>query len=143
MFVKKMVFNTLFAIGMSLPVLAFAANDLVITNDTNYPSTSKMNPHKAGGGVCTSSIPGIDGVTQPHQPKTTPNWQVRVACILDLENCQAFVYPNTNCSGNPIAKVVLSVSSGIKDAQVLQAGYSIPAHGAWDIKISGGPPAAK
>jgi hypothetical protein len=105
-----------------LPTFALADN-LVIHNNTDFPSTSIIND-----GVCSNFLPGGVGITQPHSTNTVPSVTVHSACWADRENCHATIYITTDCTGPAIAKVVLSTKTGVKSIEML-SNYSIVANG--------------
>jgi hypothetical protein len=111
------------ALGLlAMPALALA-NNLVIHNNTDFPSTTVIND-----GVCSNFLPGGVGITQPHSTNTVPSVTVHSACWADRENCRATIYITNDCTGPVIAKVVLSTKSGVKSIEMLGS-YSIIANG--------------
>ena len=116
------------ALGLlALPALAMADN-LVIHNNTDFPSTSIIND-----GVCSNFLPGGIGITQPHSTNTVPSVTVHSACWADRENCRATIYITNDCSGPAIAKVVLSTKTGVKSIEMIGS-YSIIANG-FDVTL--------
>ena len=118
MLLKKIMMATVLIAGTS-PLFAYTP-DLTIENKTIYPSTSVLN-----GGLCSTSILGADGITPPKSKKVIKGYQIRLACMLNLENCKADVYMTNNCTGDVISTVTLSVNTGIKAVTPPKNGFVI------------------
>lgn len=104
MSIKKFALSTLLILGVTSTPMMASANDLTIHNTTAYPVTSRLNQ-----GVCSSIF---NEITEAGKTHTTPDAIVRMACMTNLENCQADIYFSTDCSGNPIATAFFSVTRG-------------------------------
>jgi hypothetical protein len=119
MSIKKTLFlvGALFCVALPFQAIAMGGGEsLVITNNTDLDSTSKINNM-----ACSSSVLGEGGITHAHSTNAVSNTKLRVACALNRENCVADVYMTTVCerSGQPkIATVVFSVNTGIKSVVI-------------------------
>jgi hypothetical protein len=130
MFVKKILLTGIATIGLSFSFLAHA--ELTVSNQTNQPSTSRIND-----GYCSTDILGADGITPPHTSKPIEDWKIDLACMGNYENCKADIYMTNNCTGPAISTVIFSKTSGIKYVSPPVAGYAIT----WSpfaITITGG-----
>lgn len=91
---------------ITAPMLANA--DLIISNRTNFDSTSTIN-HLG----CSSKLIKGYGITKAHTQNRIPQISVNYACYFHPNDCVADVYMNDSCTGQKVATVVLSSSSGI------------------------------
>jgi len=120
---KKTVISLILA-GLSMVPFYAYANDLIISNNTNFPSTSVINH-----GLC-STILKEAGVVKPHeQNHVVPGDKVKWACTIFPSNCQADVYLTDNCQGPLIASVTFDVNSGIKSTVIKDAKYKVVGSG--------------
>jgi len=124
---------------LALPLAAKA--DLVIDNQTFFPSTSKIN-NQAGHAQCSNKIP-VYGITPAHSKNTIPQGIIWGACIANLHACTAEVYMSNDCSGPIIATAVFDINSGIQSINNLygEDGFMLanPPRSAFYIDIMGGP----
>lgn len=119
---KKLALALLCGVSVaSLPAFA----DLVIHNNTNFPSTTRTN-----GFFCSGSLPS-GGVTEPHSVNKVSQALLNGACAFNKENCTAEVFLTRNCSGPAIGTVVLSTTTGIKSASP-----RFTVNGPWEISLS-------
>lgn len=107
---KRAAIATLTCCTLSLPLSAQA--DLIIDNQTFFPSTCKINNQK-GNAQCSNTIP-IYGVTQAHSKNTIPQGIIWGGCLANLHDCTAEVYMTDNCTGPIVATAVFDINSGIK-----------------------------
>lgn len=137
--IKPLGITALTLCVLSLPLAAKA--DLVIDNQTFFPSTSKIN-NQNGHAQCSNTIP-VYGVTAPHSKNTIPQGIIWGACITNLHACTAEVYMTNNCSGPIIATAVFDISTGIQSINNLYGadGFMLanPPRSPFYIDIMGGP----
>lgn len=115
MLLKKIIASSLLALGVS----AAHAQDLTITNNTDFPSTTHLN-----NTIC-SSVLGDLGVTPAKGSRTINEQAIRLVCITNPNNCQADVYLSKDCSGPVIAKAVYDVATGLKSVSMISPDYQI------------------
>lgn len=128
MSVKKTIISSFLIAGMSISAFAYAQK-LTIFNNTDFPSTSRINGH------CSRDILGSAGVTPKRTKKDIEEWQLKLACMASPEKCIADVYLTNNCKGDPITTVTFSVSKGIINVTPPKNGYS-ETHQAFYIQIN-------
>ncbi len=117
---KKKIATSLILAGLSMVSFSAQANDLLISNNTDLPSTSVINH-----GLCSTILKDA-GVVKPHeQNHIVPSDKVKWACTIFPSNCQADVYLTNNCQGPLIASVTFDVNSGIKGIVVHAANYKV------------------
>ncbi len=131
MFLKKVSLTALVMLSSSLPLAAHAGN-LVVTNHTQFDSTSIINH-----GPC-STILGSIGVTHPGQTNVIPEDKIKKACFFNSHNCKADVYMTGNCTGPAVATVLFDVVTGVKSIQMHDAAYTINGS-AFNLTLEGGP----
>jgi hypothetical protein len=132
---KKILLKSLFAI-LASGSMTLSYADLTITNNTNFDSTTITNK-----GSC-STILGEHGVTHPHSTNQVSRMQLLLACGRHVTDCEAQVFMTNNCTGSPIADVMLSEVSGIYKVDSLDPTYQVVGTG-WNVAINGGPALAK
>lgn len=115
---KQLIMKSAAIIGLSCLSTIAAAGNLIITNNTDEPSTTVTN------GKCSTQWLGEGGITKPHEKRELKETQLRVACGKDhLDNCVADVYMTNNCTGPVIATVTLDTKKdGIKNVVVIPGG---------------------
>jgi len=121
-------FGSLLVAGALGLVSAVHAQTLYIHNNTDFPSTTVAN-----NGPCSSILK--DGVTQPHSTNPVSEGSLKAACIKNKENCDARVYLTSNCTGPVTAKVVFSITTGIKSHETIDANYCLKVNGPFDITM--------
>jgi hypothetical protein len=98
---------------LAMPVASHAAA-ITIVNHTNSVTTSKINDF-----IC-SDVLGEIGTTQPDGlDHTIPAEVVSGMCQFTPESCTAVVYAGPHCDGAQLAKVIISINSGVISAQQL------------------------
>lgn len=123
MFGNKMIAN-LFILGLSSTLSCAYANSLTIVNNTDFDSTAIINH-----GVC-STILGEKGITRAHTTNVVPEGKLKMACLMNKENCVADVYATANCKGPVIATAVFSITTGMKgQPQVKDKRFDVVATG--------------
>ena len=151
MSVKKTIIMGLVAMGVGVPMLAQAAMDLYITNNTKNDSTIIANT-----GAC-STLLGEAGITRSgEQNHQVPENKVGLACsasILKKTDCKADVYMTSNCTGPVVATVYFDiqkdksgkyVGSGlrpVKPEDIKDKSYTVIGSGL-NVIINGGPAVA-
>lgn len=125
---QKSILTSILIAGMSLP--AFAGS-LIIFNNTDFPSTSKIN-----GFVCSRDVLGPkDGVTPKRTKKTIEEKDLVRACFSRTKECIADVYITDNCTGTPITQVTFTVANGVSKVTPPKMGYT-ESHSAFYIQVN-------
>lgn len=88
----------------SLPMIASAGEDFVITNNTDSYGTVSI-----GYAPCSSTI-GSDGVVKPHEVHTFSHNLMKIFCG---SSCTVTLYPNEHCSGKPIGSAKIDSKVGV------------------------------
>jgi hypothetical protein len=130
---KRILFTGLMAMSMSSVTHAFS---LELQNNTNLPSTSKIN------GTCSSMIPGGSGITKPHSHNSISGFLVKSVCGFTAKTCKAEVYATENCDASGAAKIadmVLDLVHGGITPSNIQPGYTFTSPGAFAVTLDGGP----
>jgi hypothetical protein len=127
--IKKKILAATIMAGLGLSLSAYAI-ELTIVNNTSKPSTSLINSHKFGGGICSASLPSsiVKGVTPPGEEQTISSTKLFTICILDKQNCKAEVFATDHCGSGgeaPIITVILDVNTGIKEVTPPTSGYKV------------------
>lgn len=102
MFLKKMALIGSAVAALGLPVIACA--DLVTVNNTNEPSSVRIN----ATGICPTRV------TEAHQTLASAISIVRTICGSPLKrsgDCAATVFASRDCSGAPIATVTIDLAN--------------------------------
>lgn len=102
---------------LGLPVASFADNnsDLFIINNTGSYVTTTISQF-----ICSSSVLGDDGITNPNSSKTISAKNLSTACILHTHKCHAEVHLSKDCSGPAIAAVDFDISTGVIPGSIIQ-----------------------
>jgi|GEM_PF-3191568 len=139
---KTMALSALSLCIYLLPFSSKAAN-LVIDNQTFFPSTSQIN-NQSKNAQCSKDIPDY-GITPPHTKNTIPSGIVFAACLANLKSCTAEVHMSNDCTGPIIATVVFDFYNGIKSIanNYGPRGFIIanPPRSPFYVDIMGGPAA--
>lgn len=129
MLMRKKIVMALATLGISsLSILANAATDLTVTNNTNEDSTSIV---VNGSNKCSNQY-GEDGITRKSSTHTIPAMLIRLACGAHLSDCYAHVYMSADCSGESVASVVYDLKStngGVKSITSTSSKYLITGTG--------------
>jgi len=121
---KSKLISVLAAISAGCLPLAAQASALTVVNNTDHDSTTVTN-----GFMCSSKLPGGNGITRAHTTNVISENTINIACLRNKENCKADVYMSNNCSGPIVATVIFSTKSGIKDVAMKSNTYHITAQG--------------
>jgi len=125
---KLISITALSALSLALPLSAQAEMSLTVYNYAPVPSTTKVD-----GGYCSYPFlkQGVTPAAQGDQPgvNSVAPEAIQVACIPSKArnaNCEAVVYMSGDCSGDPIAKVTLTIDrSAIQGISSFNRGYSV------------------
>lgn len=104
---KKIAISLILA-GLSMVPFCAQASDLIISNNTDFTSTSVINH-----GLCSSFLKEAGIVKAHEQNHHVPESKVKLACTIFQSNCVADVYLTDNCTGPVIATVTFDTSKGI------------------------------
>ncbi len=130
----KLISAVLSASLLSVPMIANAT--LSITNNTNFDSTSIIN------NTCSTALGNKKGVTKRHSSNTVPDSAILLICGRTPDNCVADLRMTADCTGDSIATLVFSITSGITSATLTaagqKAGYILSAQG-FSVQMDGGP----
>jgi hypothetical protein len=117
MFLKKMVYVSLLAIGVS--GVAVAGGSLTLHNATNEFSTSIVN-----SGACSTWL-GAIGTTAPGATNTIDAGTIKKACTFWPHNCQAAIYMQQNCGGPVVAVATFDTDKGVVAVTNNNIGYTL------------------
>ena len=98
---------------LAMPVASHAAA-LTIVNNTDGPTTSKINDF-----ICSDVLGEVGTTPNDGKEHTIDASVVSGMCQFTPDACTAVVYSGAHCDGTPVAKVVLSINSGVVSAQQL------------------------
>lgn len=126
---QKTFISAFIGLGLSLASInAFALADIYISNDTDFPSTAKIN-----GSLCSASMPGGVGVTHPHQTNKIPGNAVNTVCRMTkigASVCEVAIHLDARCSDDSnIGTASVDLDSGAITAQITDANYEITIDG--------------
>ena len=105
--IKNWIVFSLIAMSMA-PLSTFAADNLVIWNDTNSDATFKINQ-----GDCSASILGKDGLVKSQNWSSVDIGAVTSLCGESATSCVVDIYMTGDCSGPIVGTATMDTTKGI------------------------------
>lgn len=109
--IKKIIF--ICSMVCCLPLYAYAENnhidtvDISVTNNTDFYGTGHF-----AYSVCSSHVPGGDGIIKPHQSGfKIPGSFIKLFC--GNSDCDATIYASQDCSGPKKGVVTVNANKGV------------------------------
>lgn len=113
---------------LSIPVMAFASS-ITFDNRTSHSiSAIRLYIGSAGAGACSSTpllqkITGNKGYTNPKEVNVAAFTSQMEAVLCKNKVCKADLYMNQDCSGAPLAQVILPLGQSSQIAPQTAGGY--------------------